>query len=327
MKRTTLALSLLCSLCTGCLDLGALLPEREFDVCGETMLRSEVAALLDANRHAHARVSWDGESRIQLESDLILSLATHGVELATLARPNFEDGHYSLGVIGAVLDFEVTFAEDFGEYAAGDVVPYDLWDLSSYAVNVRTELDTSEFPPVVRTVADPGPLADLVEGPIAFDAFSFTASLRTELLAIETDTSRTDEDTRLDGDAMTVHMASPRVNVGEMAVDLDDVGLAFSVEGSSYASPDEGIFWALDASTLHGWRHEGEMRWEGEYEARFKTDRGTFFLSGFATNGGGAHTEFFCDAERTQPLGVAEHAADLGRGVFEFAEGGWLVEY
>lgn len=304
---------------------------RSYDLCGQTLTSSELLDVLDGNLVVVAQLDEDGSSKSQALGDLALSLVSNGIDFGQLAsaRPRFEQGEYTLQTGDAQLGFRLFYAAEFEGADAGDAIPHNVFDPDSYAQNVEVQLDTSAFPPTVAVDYDPGPLAGFIDGDLVIDESSLSVSvrLRADLIAIEVDSLGTRDSVWESGDSLSLHMTTTRLNLLDLAGDLDDAGFGFSYDGTRYEAPTGPLEQSLFGSEFLTVRLDnGNYSWEGEYGARIDKGGLTVFQRGWASNGGGNATEYFCDDARQMRVAIAEHADDLSSGVLTF-EDGTQVEY
>ena len=60
---------------------------------------------------------------------------------------------------------------------------------------------------------------------------------------------------------------------------------------------------------------------EGDYRSVATRSQAVFYEHGFTSNRGASHTDFYCDASMSQPIGVASNSLDLQGGTFRFQDG------
>ncbi len=305
--------------------------QRRYDLCGEAIPEAELIDFLDGNLVVVAQLDEDGSSKSQAVGDLAVSLVANGIDYGDLtsARPSFSEGAYTLQTRDSELSFRLYYADEFEDAAAGDAIPYNLFDPDSYAQNVEVDLDTSQFPPVVRVDYDPGPLAGMIDGDLRVDEASLSVSvqIRADLVALEVDSLGQYDNAWEVGDSLALRMTTTRLNLGALGGDLDDAGFGFSYDGTRYTAPtgplDQELF---ESEFLTVRQDNGNYSWEGEYGARVDKGELTLFQRGWASNAGGNFTEYFCDEARSTRVAVAEHDDSLEGGVFVL-EDGTRVEY
>jgi len=171
------------------------------------------------------------------------------------------------------LGFRLFFIEDFGEHAAGDVVPYNLFDPESYVTNfVITDVDL-----VTGRVSydyDPGPAADLVDGDVEIDVddptdVSIHVRIRATLLAFEafSEGTRNGRPPRQE-DELHIVMTTTQAPL----LDVYDQFLAgeygFRYTGTQYDSVYYGIDQVFtDSLFLMGSDGDDGWIWTGDYES------------------------------------------------------------
>lgn len=301
-------------------------PEAIYTLCGAEMTASEAAEFINGNLVILAQYSEDGQSKSSALGSMVISLVLNGIEFSDLgsARPTFSDGRYALSTGGSALAFELTAAEDFGEVTAGEIIPHSVFAVDSYARNIRTEIDSSAFPPTVTVRYEPGPLAGLVEGDLEIDETSLNLKVRvrTDLLDIQVDSSSSYADVWVPDDELVVQMTTTQVNLSALAGDLEEAGFGFSYDGTAYESPAEDLTQEFsDSEFLTLRKDNGNYKWEGSYRSTVAKREATMHQSGFVSNDGGNYTEYYCDPELSEFAGVAEHDDSLLGGTFVLENG------
>jgi hypothetical protein len=300
--------------------------DRLVTICDKEMSEVAFAEFLHGNLVIVGALAEDGSSKSRAIADLVIMLALNGIDFSSLdaAHASFDGGRYSLETGESVLAFELTFAGDFGAWAAGDVVPHNVFALSSYARNIEVHVGANG----VTVTYDPGPLHDLVQGEIEIDGISLSARVRIrgDLLDIEVDSGSRYENVWSQRDDLWLQMKSTRVNVAALAGDLEDAGFGFSYDDTHYRAPSLELEQRFHDSEFRTIRlANGKYDWQGSYRAWVEKDDRRMHQSGWATNQGGNYTEYYCDEALTRRVGTAEHDDSLRGGVFVFESGTRLL--
>src|SRR5690606_36040141 len=137
-------------------------------VCDGEMSQSDFRAFLDGNLVLVGELDGEGSSSAELLGELVRSLVTSGIDFGNLgsATPSFSGGRYMLTTGDASLAFELYVAQPFEQFAAGDIIPHDIFVLDTFATNVEVQIDATQVPPVATLTYDEGPLFGLVDGEI-----------------------------------------------------------------------------------------------------------------------------------------------------------------
>lgn len=302
--------------------------EMQYDLCGATVSHTEMMRFLDGNLVVVASHVEQGVGAGQIVGGLVAGLVLNGIDFSNLDyEPAFSDGRYELTNGDAYVGVTLYFAEDFGPHAAGDVIPYNVFDVSSYV----KDFEITSFDPFSGDVGfdfEEGPLYGLIEGDVDFDidnptSISIRVRIRTDLVAFEAKSEKTyfGMPPRMD-DELRVVMTTTHARLDEVYAQFLGEGYGFSYTGTTYDSPFFGIEQELTDSLFLMKRDEGGgWFWEGDYESDVTKSPLTMYQSGFVSNLEGNYTEYYCDAALTTRAGVAQHHLDLSGGEFVFEDG------
>jgi hypothetical protein len=302
--------------------------ELRYQLCGTETTRSELVTFLDGNLVIVASHREHGVSAGAIAGGLVLGLVLNGIDFSNLAyQASFSNGEYQIDNGDASLGFTLFFAEDFGAHAAGEVIPYNLFDIDSYLQNI----EVVGLDPVSGTVTvdyDHGPLYDLIDGEVDIDAdnpldLSFRVRIRADLIAFEAESQRTyNGRAPREQDELRVVMTTTRAPLLEVYEQFLAGGYGFQYTGTQYDSVYYGIDQELtDALFLMTSDGDGGWYWRGDYRSTVIKRDQTMYQSGFTSNLEQNYTEYYCDAARGERAGAAEHALDLTGGEFVFEDG------
>ncbi len=306
---------------TGCKD-----SESEPLVVCEKLTKSEFRTFVDHDLVLASGLHEEGFSGADLILGLATSLVLNGIDFGATSETSFSDGRYTLASSDATVGFELYFAEDFEGFAAGEIIPYDVFALETYAVNVEIQIDATQIPPVAVVDYDLGPLFGLVEGDIEVSENLTQATVRlrvrTELIEIAASASQRHTAFWDPEDVFQLEMATTRIDLDALTGDLEGQGVGFSYTGTNYESPNLGLAQRFERAEFLAVRvGDDRYAWDGSYDSTVEKDGMTFYQSGVASNLGGEYTDYFCDSERTQKVGRANHDDSLHGGVFVLEDG------
>lgn len=302
--------------------------EQSYTFCADDYTKSEFVKFLDGNLVVVAGHVEQGVSAGTIVGDLVWSLVLNGIDFSNLDyEPRFSNGDYEITNGDSGLGFRLFFLEDFGEHAAGDVVPYNLFDPESYVTNfVITDFDLATGR--VSYDYDPGPAADLADGDVEIDVddrtdFSIRVRIRATLLAFEAFSEGTYAG-RPPRQADELHIVMTTTQAP--LLDVYDQFLAgeygFRYTGTTYDSVYYGIDQVFtDSLFLMGSDGDDGWIWTGDYESTVQKGEMTAYQDGFVSNLDRNTTEYYCDEALEERVGVARHRLDLLGGQFVFEDG------
>lgn len=308
--------------------------EIRHDICGATMTQRDVRELLDGNLVVVGTYAAQGRTAGQMAVGMAVTMGLNGIDFTDSKYEYHQgDGTYSYKSGETGWAVSVYWAKDEGGFKAGEKVTANLFDADSYVRNVR-------FDVAARKVRwEPGPLAFLVDGDVAFDADNPLAikarvRVRGDLLALElSSVGRYGGSGEGKDDTFLWHIDTLRATIPEILKQAQSgVGYGVTFQNSEYRSPHYGIAQDFGLSRVMIFADEEKrVHLEGTYDASLRVDRAgvsrAMWQRGFVSSRKENKTEYFCDAARTQRLGVATHALTLDRGSFVLDATGLRVDY
>lgn len=301
---------------------------KHYAVCANDFGHADMVKFLDGNLVVVARHVGHGVGKGEIAGGLVLGLVLNGIDFSDLDyEARFADGTYELTNGDESLGVRFYFESAFGEYAAGDIVPYNLFDPESFVENFRvTNVDLLSGR--VTVDYDQGPLWDLVDGDVDIDTddptdVSVRVRIHAEMLAFEAFSEGTiyGRPPRQE-DELHVVMTTTRAPL----LDVYDQFLAgeygFRYTGTSYDSVYYGIDQEFtDSLFLMGSDGDDRWTWSGDYRSTVTKGDMTLYQNGFVSNLDRNTTEYYCDEELAERAGVAKHRLDLLGGTFVFEDG------
>jgi hypothetical protein len=302
--------------------------EQSYAVCSQSYTKSDFTNFLNGNLVVVASHVDHGVSAGKIAGELVEGLVLNGIDFSNLKySAEFSAGSYAITNGDAALGFTLYFTDDFGDYAAGDLVPYNVFDPSSFVKNVRVtnvDLKTGKL----TYDYDQGPLYGLADGNVNVDTSNPTdihirLKLRVDLLAFEAFSDGTyDGSPPRQADTLHVVMTTTRASLLDVHQQFLAGNYGFSYTGTSYDSVYYGIQQEFDDSLfLMGSDGQGGWVWTGNYTSTVTKGDMTFYQSGAVSNLDQNYTEYYCDEERSDEVGVARHRLDLRGGEFDFEDG------
>ncbi len=303
-------------------------PFEVYRLCDKASSHDEFARFFDGNLVVVAAFDQEGYSGAEIAGSLVLSIVGNGLDFNDLSsyRPEFDAGRYRLTNGASHLGFSLYFVDAFGPYAAGDPIPFNVFDPSSFVTDVRVAVDVGKYPPISYSYK-PGPLYDLVDGEVAIsggsvDALDIRVRIHADRVAFEVDSQSTiaGQEPRAD-DRLTVRMKTLRAPLDEVYAQFLSGGYGFSYDGTRYDSAYYGIDQTLSGSAFLMKKDETGWFWTGKYDASVTKGDATFYQEGFVSNREQNTTAYFCAPTHADRVGVAWHRLDLLGGRFVFEDG------
>jgi len=303
-------------------------PETIYNFGGEQMSHSELVHFLNGNMVIVGKYSEKGYSSADLITGLILSIVFNGLRFSNLDdyEVDFDKqtGFYSLGDGDTYIGFYLYFAEDFGEFVAGDLIPYNIFNYESFITDVRIDIDGWD----VSFNYDPGPLYDLVDGKVSIRGSSLSnlsvdVDIHTQAISfvIESHKNYVGSFPWNWNDQLSLCMTTTKATFQDIADQIESGGFGISYAGTMYTSALYGIEQEF-TEALFLMKHDGDAwYWEGSYRSDVNKSGRELYQKGFVSNVEQNTTEYYCDKGLTDYVGIMRHDLDLRGGVFEFADG------
>ena len=303
-------------------------PEQHYTVCAEDYTKSDLVKFLDGNLVVVAGHVEHGVGAGEIAGWMVFSLVLNGIDFSDLDyEARFSDGTYEITNGDEALGARLYFNEDFGEYLAGDLVPYNVFDPSSFVSNFEitsVDLRTGR----VSYDYDEGPLYGLVDGDVDIDVddptdVSIRVRVRSSLLAFEAFSEGTyDGRPPRQEDKLHIVMTTTRAPLLEVYDQFLAGEYGFRYTGTQYDSVYYGIDQEFtDSLFLMGSDGDGGWVWTGDYASTVNKGPMTLYQSGFVSNLDRNYTEYYCDDALAERAGVARHRLDLLGGQFVFEDG------
>jgi hypothetical protein len=301
-----------------------------YDLCGGTMNEASFVELMEGNLFLAGGYFEAGADAGLLTGALVYMLVVNGIDFSNLAyTPEFDDGIYRLTNGDSELGFTFFYAEAFGGGVAGEVVPHNVFDVSSYVRN----LEIVDFDPLTGEVTvdyDEGPLYELVDGEIDIDHsggldLEVRVRIHAELLDFEAFSAgtRAGSPPRED-DTLRLELRTTRAGLLDVHNQIRAGEFGLSFDGTRYDSAYFGVTQELTDALVLITDAAGDgvdHTLEGGYKSDIVSDGLPVFQTGFVSNVEANTTEYHCDAERSDYIGIARHDLELDGGVFTFADG------
>lgn len=297
---------------------------RTYGLCGSTLNHAQFLQFFNGNLVFVAEHSEDGKSASEAIGSLVASVVVNGLDFAELASYDlsFSDGDYTLGANGKGYTFSLYFAEAFGSFAAGDKIPYNVFDYESYVTDVEiTLLPTPSYD------FEEGPLFALVDGEVEFDGTTLASlkpsfKVHTDKIAFEMNSKadRHGQEPRQD-DVIHLSMTTTRATLTEVNEQFEAGGYGMSYTGTNYVSTYFGIDQTITGGTFFMKKDAAGFYWEGEYTASVTKDAVTYYQKGLASTRVQNQTEYYCDEAMEGLAGTALHDLDLKGGTYTFRDG------
>ncbi|MFH0902711.1 MAG: hypothetical protein V2A73_18930 [Pseudomonadota bacterium] len=298
-----------------------------YSLCQRTMTKQAVREIFNGDLVMVDTYAEAGYSSSFIITQLVLSIVLNGIDFDTLDSYTYsfeeDTGYYVLGDGATRIGFRLLFAKDWKEFAAGDPIPYDFFDEKSWVTDVDVEMNGLD----VELSYTPGPLYELVDGNVSItgdlDDVDIAFDVKTDFLAFDVNSKQSyqgsSECNR--ADTLTINMTTTPVTFLELAEKVEEGGFGISYKGTIYDSPTFGIDQEFTDAPILMKRNGERWHWEGTYRSTVSKDGESVFQKGFISNIAQNTTEYYCDENVTEYIGIARHALDRESGVFEFADG------
>jgi hypothetical protein len=312
----------------GCSSEPAATDEEHYAFCADDYTKSEFVKFLDGNLVVVAAHVEHGVSAGSIVGGLVFDMVLNGIDFSNLDyEPRFSNGDYELTNGDFSLGFRLFFIETFDEHAAGDVVPYNLFDPESYVQNlVINDIDLATGR--VSYDYDPGPAAHLVDGEVEIDVddptdVSIRVRIRATLLAFEAFSEGTHHGRPpRQADDLHIVMTTTQAPLLEVYEQFLAGEYGFRYTGTRYDSVHYGLDQVFtDSLFLMGSDGDDGWIWTGDYRSTVQKGDMTAYQSGFISNLDQNTTEYYCDEALEKRVGVARHRLDLLGGQFAFEDG------
>jgi hypothetical protein len=296
------------------------------DVCGTTTTGADVRNMLEGDLFIAGTYAEQGYTAGDLALGLGAEMLVNGIDF-TKPTPHYTfehtNGDYSFTDVKSGWTLSLTFAKDVGGFKAGDKIP-DLFSVDNYVKNVHLDSD-------LNIAYEPGPLAVLVDGSVQIDTSTFTvhAKVRGDLIALSLSSVGTWHGSWLrQADTFEWHMTTLTATLADLSNQVKTgAGYGLTFQGSHYQSPTFGIDQTFGAASVMAIKDGTRSDIEGGYDATLKKGSLALTQRGFVSSRTNNRTEYYCDAARTQRLGVARHALDLKSGTFVLDKDGTKIPY
>lgn len=293
----------------------------------------------------------DGVSVYDLLVNQILGMIIDGITWSKLedSEVDFEQGHYVFKSGRSSLGFKIFFENDYEDFKAGDLNPYNLFDMSNYVTGVTVSIGGTPLNPKIEYKYDEGPLFNLIDGKIKFSGdsisnvkMSFKLNYSKLAIAIDSHGRKKFEynyiwflDLLKIGIDMDQRIVSSQIPLSSIQAQIEGEGLIFSYTGSkyiiSYIFFDKKISESTTTFSMADFHLGSDDKggyWEGSYESSqevgffgFSKFEQTLYTQGYLSSRAQNYTEYYCDEARGQPWGVARHNLDLSGGLLTLENG------
>jgi hypothetical protein len=321
-------------------------------VCGRDVSVYDAARTLTGGAIIGGRHVEKGGAAHELLGGLVAGMLLNGIDFVALKdfEIDFADGRYTFKTGNDQLGFRLFFAEDFGDYRQGDPIPHNIFALDSYVTDVDVNVGGTPLDPDIDYDISWGPLADLVDGDLDISGrdprdLKISVKLHAEAIgfALESVQRDTFEVPLADFLGLVtgrfdyqVHMNTPPIAVPALAEALHTGGYGVSFTGSYVKSEylfDSKVMQRTDVSFDDAdfliLEDDDGGYWDGEYlgthDVWYRDYGGTaqtrLSMRGLGSTRNPNYTEYYCDADRTQLWGRADHKADMTGGTLTLANG------
>jgi hypothetical protein len=287
------------------------------EVLGQEILKRDLTDLIKGNLFIVGGYSEEGFTTTSIVTGLITMMVVNVIDFTALNSfdLSFTDSAYVFTSGVNYLKLTFYFAEDYGDFQAGDKIPYNLFDPGSYVSNVQIDWTDISY--------DQGPLFNLIDGGVSFSEIIPSIRLNTTKISFGCE-SRGTRVRNYDGvvsDTLIITMSTPPVVVQDIQAEFESEGYGVSFDSTLYNSKYYNTYETIYDSMFYIKKTGENSYYEGNYTADCTKDVIHFYMKGFVSNIANNYTRYYLDPECTEYLGMAAHDLSLTFGNFYSAEG------
>jgi hypothetical protein len=314
-------------------DPGDLSARTHLMACGDSLTMEEQADILNGSLILASRHSRDADLNNAFLGRFLAGFILNGVDLEEKDEYglSFKNKTYRYGKGDFYATVAFVFTKDYGDFSAGDTIPYDLFDLKSYVPRFEVGLSGVD-------IKEKGPLYHLVDvkwrmaGMVPKFSIRYP-DLRTIGISIGSSGSYThaypDTATAAEGDSLidslTLVMATPVETFFEIEQRFKDKSFVLDYATTEYHSKNFAVDQVFGGSAIRIYEDaKSEWRFDGKYRAELIKNENTYYVEGYLSNHDDNYTKYYCDEERTELMGTAKHHDSLLFGTYHPKSGGWL---
>ncbi|MDE3058891.1 MAG: hypothetical protein KGJ59_13135 [Bacteroidota bacterium] len=280
-------------------------------LCGSAIPKDSLAEILDGDMVAVAPYLSQGISLQRIAADLIIGMALNGVNFDALNtyQLSYSSGTYSYVSGMKSINLRFFFAQDFGSFHAGDIIPYNLFSIGSYLTDISVGLNGITY--------NEGPLYNLIEGNISFNNLTPKIALKTTLVSFTIQsTSLTLDTAGTSVDSFFISMTTLPATIQTFTEQVNAEGFGFSYDSTFFISKKYNLDETIYGSTFYMRKNDTTWFWDGYYSGDVRKENFHFYLRGLASNLQQNYTGYYCDAAFADSFGVAIHDRSLLFGHF-----------
>lgn len=298
--------------------------EPTYSLCETTFTKTEFLKMMNGNLVFVANANSHGKSASEAIGELVTMLVVNGLNFETLAEYefDFEDGDYTFKAGDDGYTFSLYFASDWQTFSAGDKIPYNVFDYTSYLSNINVRV----LPTPAITYGH-GPLYDLIDGSIDTSGASLASlkvdfKIHTELIAFALKSQSTIAgQAPREADTLLWSMTTTQAALPTIAAQFAAGGYGLDFGGTVYDSKYYDLVQTYGTSPALIKKDDTGYFWELTYQSVVEKSGVELFQTGIASERVANTTSYFCDAEHAARIGVATHASDFESGSFVFEDG------
>ncbi len=316
------------------------------DYCGQEIPLKDHMDILNHTFMIRSIYSKNTEVQGLLFAKFVLEMILNGINISTVKdyKLHFENNQYRWGKENDYLFFTFVFTQDYGNFKAGDTIPYDLTELKTYIPGFKVKAPDikisnplkSELPSL--DITEKGPLFELVDYHVDWNGlipnFRFTyPNLGTIGVSMGThgfytraypDTLITDGIPKIKTitDTLAVHFFTPMRTLRSFKDVVDSGRLEIKFDETEYKSNMFKIHQTVPASSIMLNFSKDTWTFDGTYQSTITQKRGAFYTESVFSNIQTNREVLYCDEDRTTKLGEARNHQFLPFGVYTAANGG-----
>ena len=327
------------------------------NMCGIDVGRTEISYLLHGSAFFASQQYEEGISVYDFLANTLITMLVRGITFTNLNEASFpfdrETGTYSMETGRSAINLKLSFAENWGDYNAGDPIPNNVFNPRSYIRNI--DIDFGSFTnPRLNITYDEGPLFDLIDGEIEFDgndisSLSAKVKVKANLIVFELESISRKNFVLLDllllpmftteytwelfqrTPPTVVTSLDDAIKDGSFYIDWSDsqINQKFQFLGETYLESEDSFSEAVFTLAEDNIGGLVEGTYKSKHSAVFSAlgleRNGELYTSGSISSRELNFTEFFCDENQETPWGKAEHNSELTGGILTMQDGAELI--
>jgi hypothetical protein len=280
-------------------------------LCNTAIAKDSLVEILDGHMVAVEPYITQGMSLSRIAADLIIAMALNGVNFDALNtyQLSYSNGTYSYTSGMHSIHLKFFFAQNFGSFHAGDMIPYTLFSIGSYLTDISVGLNGITY--------NEEPLYNLIQGSISFNNLTPHFTLKTTLVSFTIQsTSLTLDTAGTSVDSVFISMTTVPATIQTFTDQVNAGGFGFSYDSTFFISKKYRFNETIYGSTFYMRRNDTTWFWDGYYSGDVRKDNFHFYLRGLASNLQQNYTGYYCDDAFADSFGVAIHDRSLLFGTF-----------